>query len=174
MQWASIRKLDISNGEGIGIALFVQGCHFHCKDCFNSVTWDFEGGKKWTEEVENKFISLANRDYIKRISILGGEPLAPENIKTILNLINRIRDTYGDTKKIWLYSGYYWDEIFINPLDRMDVSNEERKETVKKCDFLVDGRFETDLKDFNYQWAGSTNQTVIDVKDKLDKDGIRM
>ena len=68
--------MDLSNGEGIGIALFVQGCHFHCPNCFNPETWDFDGGKEWTEEVKNKFLELANRPYIKRISILGGEPLA--------------------------------------------------------------------------------------------------
>ena len=76
MRYASIRELDISNGEGVGVALFVQGCHFHCYNCFNPDTWDFNGGKEWTQDTEDKLIELANKPYIKRLSILGGEPLA--------------------------------------------------------------------------------------------------
>ena len=83
MRYAQIRSMDISNGEGIGVSLFVQGCHFHCKNCFNSETWDFAGGKAWTDSTEEKFLQLINRPYIKRVSILGGEPLADENVETI-------------------------------------------------------------------------------------------
>ena len=79
MRYASIRSMDISNGSGIGVAAFVQGCHMHCTGCFNQETWDFNGGKEWTEEVENKFLEIANKSYITRVSILGGEPLAVEN-----------------------------------------------------------------------------------------------
>ena len=79
MNYASIREMDISNGESIGVALFVQGCHFHCKNCFNSETWDFNDGKEWTEDIKNKFLKLIDKPYINRISILGGEPLADEN-----------------------------------------------------------------------------------------------
>ena len=79
MRYNQIRECDIANGEGIGVALFVQGCRFKCKNCFNPETWDFNGGKEWTPEVEDKLIELANRPYIKRLSILGGEPLADEN-----------------------------------------------------------------------------------------------
>lgn len=167
MKYASIRKLDISNGVGIGVSLFVQGCHFHCKDCFNQETWDFGDGKEWTEEIEEEFIDLANKDYISRISLLGGEPLAPENVKGVLNLLKKIRNRYGNTKSIWIHTGYYWDEIFYNPIDKFDITNEDRKEIVKMCDYIVDGRFITELKDFNYMWAGSTNQTFINVKDRI-------
>ena len=79
IRYASMRSLDISNGEGTGTSLFVQGCHFHCKNCFNQVTWDFNGGKEWTPDIENKFVSLSNNKHIDRVFILGGEPLAPEN-----------------------------------------------------------------------------------------------
>ena len=71
MRYASIRSMDISNGESVGVSLFVQGCHFHCKNCFNQSTWDFNGGKEWTKEKKREFIELAKRPYIKRISILG-------------------------------------------------------------------------------------------------------
>lgn len=89
MKYAQIRSLDVSNGVGIGVALFVQGCHFHCKNCFNSNTWSFDGGKEWTTETEEEFILSAERPYIKRISILGGEPLCDENVSDVLKLIKR-------------------------------------------------------------------------------------
>lgn len=99
MNYASIRKMDISNGEGVGVALFVQGCHFHCYNCFNFETWDFNGGKRWTDEVKNKFLDLINKPYIKRVSILGGEPLANENVESILNLVKEIRKRYPKSQK---------------------------------------------------------------------------
>ena len=104
--------MDISNGEGIGVALFVQGCHFHCYNCFNPETWDFNGGKEWIQEVEDKFIELASRPYIQRISILGGEPLADENLDGVLKLVNKFRLLFPD-KTIWLYTGYTWEDIFM-------------------------------------------------------------
>ena len=90
MRYASIRELDISNGEGVGVALFVQGCRFTCKNCFNPNTWDFNGGKEWTNEVEKKFFELANRPYIKRISLLGGECLAEENVEDVTVLAKKM------------------------------------------------------------------------------------
>lgn len=91
--------MDISNGEGVGVALFVQGCHFHCYNCFNSETWDFNGGKRWTDDIKNKFLDLINKPYIKRVSILGGEPLANENVESILNLVKEIRKRYPKSQK---------------------------------------------------------------------------
>ena len=99
MRYASIRKLDISNGEGIGASLFVQGCHFHCKNCFNKNTWDFYGGKEWTKDVEKKFMQLVESSYIKRISILGGEPLANENLKDVSDLVSELRVKYPKMEK---------------------------------------------------------------------------
>ena len=139
MRYASIRSLDISNGEGVGVSLFVQGCDRHCFNCFNSETWDFNGGKEWTEETKNKFIELINRPYIRRISILGGEPLAKQNLDDVLSLIKEIREKYPISqnpnsenigkskvledenskeirislpdKTIWLYTGFRWNYI---------------------------------------------------------------
>ena len=133
IRYASIRSMDISNGEGVGVALFVQGCHFHCKNCFNPETWDFNNGKEWTVEVKNKFLELVGRPYIKRVSILGGEPLVEENINDVLDLVAEINKRYNTPqdkvyitdknnnilmgfpdkirlsspkKSIWLYTGY--------------------------------------------------------------------
>lgn len=94
MNYASIREMDISNGEGVGVALFVQGCHFHCVNCFNSETWDFNGGKEWNEDIKKKFLKLIDKPYINRISILGGEPLADENLEAVLDLVVTIRKLY--------------------------------------------------------------------------------
>lgn len=87
--------MDISNGENVGVALFVQGCHLHCFNCFNPETWDFNGGKEWTEEIKNKFLELIDRPYIKRISILGGEPLAEENLDDVLEFVTEVNKRYN-------------------------------------------------------------------------------
>lgn len=94
MNYASIREMDISNGDGVGVALFVQGCHFHCYNCFNSETWDFNSGKEWNEDIKEKFLKLIDKPYINRISILGGEPLADENLEAVLDLVVTIRKLY--------------------------------------------------------------------------------
>lgn len=185
MRYASIRSFDISNGEGVGVSLFVQGCHFHCKNCFNKETWDFNGGKEFTEEIENKFFELIDRPYIQRVSILGGEPLANENINDVLKLVNKIRLLFPQ-KTIWLYSGYQVKEMFksqyfvlepsasniaLNASDRevveASLKDKMRNEIIKQCDVLVDGRFVDYLKDLTLKFCGSTNQKVIDVKKSL-------
>lgn len=172
MNYASIRKMDISNGEGVGVALFVQGCHFHCYNCFNSETWDFNGGKEWTEEVKNKFLDLIDKPYIKRVTILGGEPLSDENLETILELTNEIRLSFPD-KTIWIYTGYTFEEtqLLSKGLDqesmRFNKYNKMRQNILENCDVLVDGRYIDELRDITLKWRGSSNQRVIDVKRSL-------
>lgn len=187
IRYAQIRSLDLSNGEGVGIALFVQGCHFHCPNCFNPGTWDFDGGKEWTEEVKNKFLELANRPYIKRISILGGEPLAEENLDDVLDLVNKIRLS-SPKKSIWLYSGYTWKEIFDREIcydtieeimkeenynfsttqERYNNSNfMKRCRITGLCDVLVDGRYVDSQRDITLPYRGSKNQRIIDIRKSL-------
>lgn len=172
MRYAKIREMDISNGESVGVSLFVQGCHFHCHGCFNSETWDFSGGKEWTEKIENKFIELAGKPYIKRISILGGEPLADENVSTVFSIVQKLRKAYPD-KKIWIYTGYLWDDICnVNETINFNQQSIEltRLMTVKLADIVVDGQFQLENQDLYNEkivWAGSTNQRVINVKEQL-------
>ena len=179
MRYNQIRECDIANGEGIGVALFVQGCRFKCKNCFNPETWDFNGGKEWTPEVEDKLIELANRPYIKRLSILGGEPLADENLDGVLHLVNRFRLLFPN-KSIWIYTGYTLDEIFKNDLsipayymyDYMGndfINNEKRKQIISQCSIMVDGRYVDSQRNPSKKWAGSDNQRVIDIKQSLQK-----
>lgn len=132
MNYASIRKMDISNGEGVGVALFVQGCHFHCYNCFNFETWDFNGGKRWTDEVKNKFLDLINKPYIKRVSILGGEPLANENVESILNLVKEIRKRYPKSQKTAknimniVNNGYKNSNIYNKNQDEIRLSFQQK------------------------------------------------
>lgn len=141
MRYAQIRKLDISNGEGIGIALFVQGCHFHCKNCFNQSTWNFDGGKPFTADVKKHFLNLVRNDYVSRVSILGGEPLAPENRLEVEQLCR------GIGKPIWLYTGYTFNRIPC-------------KSILEFVDVVVDGQYVDDLKDFSLKFRGSSNQHI--------------
>ncbi|RFZ76428.1 anaerobic ribonucleoside-triphosphate reductase activating protein [Lacrimispora amygdalina] len=168
MKYAQIRKMDISNGEGIGISLFVQGCHFHCKNCFNSSTWDFDGGKDWTEEVRERFLALVSRAQIKRVSILGGEPLANENLIDVLDLVNEIKHSYPE-KTIWLYTGYTWEEIWKSKTEKFKYFKNRvlRWEIISMCDVMVDGRYVDELRDISLAWRGSSNQRVINVKESL-------
>ena len=173
MRYASIRELDISNGEGVGVSLFVQGCHFHCYNCFNTETWDFNGGKEWTEETKNKFIKLIDRPYINRISVLGGEPLAEQNLDEVLSLIKEIRISFPE-KSIWLYTGYDFDilnskynEYKYTPFAANADEWLTRWEIISNVDVLVDGKYIDEQKDLTLKWRGSKNQHVIDVKQSL-------
>ena len=175
MRYASIRNLDISNGANIGVALFVQGCdrNPHCKNCFNSDTWDFNGGKEWTEEIKDKFMELINRPYIKRISVLGGEPLAEQNLDEVLSLIKEIRISFPE-KTIWLYSGYNFDllnskynEYKYTPFAANADEWLTRWEIISNVDILVDGEYIDEQKDLSLKFRGSKNQRVIDVKRSL-------
>lgn len=175
MRYASIRSLDISNGEGVGVSLFVQGCPFHCKNCFNSETWDFNGGKEWTEEIKNKFMKLIDRPYIKRVSFLGGECLAEQNLDEVLKLIKEIR-IYFPEKSIWLYTGFRWSQIItkihppIFPDEKFEHDRNihiKRQKIISLCDVLVDGEYIDEQKDLALKWRGSKNQHVIDVKQSI-------
>ena len=195
MRYAQIRSLDISNGENVGVALFVQGCHLHCKNCFNSETWDFNGGKEWTPDVKEKFLELVDRQYIKRVSILGGEPLADENLDDVLDLITEINKRYNfqkidpanpckigvsedenaneirlssPTKTIWIYTGYTWEHIFNDGVYlTKDCAGWKRREIVKQCAVMVEGRYIDSQRDITLKWRGSSNQRVINIYESL-------
>lgn len=176
IRYAQIRECDVSNGDGIGVSLFVQGCQFRCPNCFNKDTWDFNDGKEWTQEINDEFIKLVSRPYIKRVSVLGGEPLADENLDGVLNLVNKIRILFPN-KTIWIYSGYTWEQI-MSPVvtDDFNLQRDEiihkRREIISKCDILVDGRYIDSQRDITLKWRGSSNQRVINIQESLKKDEI--
>ncbi|MBD5485732.1 MAG: anaerobic ribonucleoside-triphosphate reductase activating protein [Lachnospiraceae bacterium] len=178
MRYAQIRSLDLSNGEGIGVALFVQGCRFRCPHCFNPETWDFSGGKEWTSETKDRFIELTSQTYIKRLSILGGEPLAEENLDGVLDLVNEIRLSCPQ-KTIWLYTGYTWEECEPfkkrDPLDpekfmpNLQALLKKRYKIISQCHVLVDGRYIDSQRDITLPYRGSKNQRLIDIQKSLQK-----
>ena len=155
MRYNKIRKMDISNGSGVRVSIFMQGCHFHCKDCFNSETWDFKGGKEYTDETINRVLELCEKEYIVGLSILGGEPLHPKNIDGTTKLAKMFKEKYPN-KNLWVWTGFLFENVKDN-------------EVFKYIDVLVDGQFKTELFDPTLRWKGSSNQRVIDVKKSLDK-----
>ncbi len=159
MRYNKIRKMDISNGEGVRVSLFTQGCHFHCKNCFNPETWNFKGGKEFTPETLIKLRELCEKDYIKGLSILGGEPLCDENFKDVKEIAGffKINATTKD-KDIWLWTGYEFEDICNDP---------EKKEILLYIDYMICGQFVDEKKNLNLKWAGSENQRLINVKESL-------
>lgn len=153
MRYNKIRKMDISNGPGIRVSIFMQGCSFHCKDCFNSETWDFKAGKDFNDEVINKVLDLASLPHIVGLSILGGEPMHPNNRKGTIKLAKAFKKRYPN-KDIWVWSGYLFDEL-------KDI------EGLSYIDTLVDGRFVLEKANPTLKFRGSSNQRVIDVKNSL-------
>ena len=158
MRYASIRDMDIVNGVGIACSLFVQGCSHHCKNCFNQETWDFNGGKEWTKEIEDEFIEICKRPYIDCVSILGGEPLDQD--LDMLRVLKRINAEVG--KSIYLWTGYTWEEIFHNM--KYYIQSVE----LMLCDYVIDGEYVDDLKDYRLKLIGSSNQRIIDIKKTLE------
>ena len=153
MRYAQIRSMDISNGEGIGVAIFTQGCPIRCFNCFNKETWDYDKGDEWTETEEGIVIKLMSASHIKRLSILGGEPLIDRNIEPITNLLKRIRKLYPN-KKIWLYSGQCLENM-----------KKECQNVLCLVDVLVDGPYIDSKKNYKLEWRGSSNQRVINMKE---------
>lgn len=178
MRYAQITPFEICNGKGAGVSLFVQGCHFQCKGCFNQDAWDFNGGKEWTEEIKNKFFELIDRPYIKRVSILGGEPLAPKNAPAVLNIIKEIKTIYPN-KNIWLYTGYTLEKICEKYCDEKVyncfTNNNDKNviwQNIQYVDVLVDGSFIEEKRDTTLPFRGSSNQRVIDVQETLKENKI--
>lgn len=157
--YITIKKLDCSNGEGIGVSIFFAGCDAipKCKGCFNSSSWSFDAGELFTNETILELLDLLDNPRINHLSILGGEPLAVANIETVIELCKRIKNKYP-TKKIWLWTHKEWKYLILS--DRV-------KELLPYIDILVDGRFIEEQKDLTLKWRGSANQRVIDVKKSL-------
>ena len=158
MRYNLIRKMDISNGPGVRVSIFMQGCNFHCKNCFNSETWDFEGGKEFTDDTVNKVLDLSNKDHIVGLSILGGEPMHPVNIEGTTKLAKAFKEKYPN-KDIWVWSGFRYEDL-------------KGKDVFKYIDVLVDGQYVDELHNPTLKWRGSSNQRVIDIKETLKNNDI--
>lgn len=148
--YCKINRVDTANGAGVRVSLFVSGCRNHCNGCFNKETWDFDYGEKFTSDTTKEILKLLEPTYIKGLSILGGDPFEPENIKTVLNLCREVKKQYP-SKDIWVYTGYLYEEFNKHPI-------------MNSIDVLVDGQFIEELKDISLGFRGSLNQRIIDVK----------
>ena len=160
MNYATIKPLDVANGEGIRVSLFVSGCTHHCPECFNSEAWDFNYGEPYTDEIEEKVLTLLGRSMVRGLSLLGGEPFEPCNQRVLVGLLRKARERYPE-KTVWCYTGYVYDkELKVPSRARCEVTDE----MLSMIDILVDGRFEKDKKNLNLRFRGSTNQRVLDLK----------
>ena len=158
MRYNLIRKMDISNGPGVRVSIFMQGCAFHCKNCFNPETWDFKGGKEFTDETIEKVLDLCDKDQVKGLSILGGEPMHPTNIDGTTKLAKAFKEKYPN-KDIWTWSGFRFEDL-------------KDKKVLDYIDVLVDGTYKDELHDPTLKWRGSSNQRVIDVQKSKQKNEI--
>ena len=154
MRYNLIRKMDISNGPGVRVSIFMQGCTFHCKNCFNPETHDFMGGEEFTEDTIDQVLKLCENANIEGLSILGGEPMHPMNIEGTTELAKKFKEKFPN-KNLWVWTGFLFDR---------DLQN---KEVLKYIDVLVDGQYVDELRDPRLKYNGSSNQRVIDVQNSV-------
>ena len=156
MHYAEIKYFDVANGPGIRVSLFVSGCPHACPGCFNEIAWNYEYGEKYTEEVEEKILKAVSKAEIQGLSLLGGEPLYPANLRALLPLLRKLRERLPK-KDIWCYSGYTYEEL----LSREGEEKKELEELFSYLTVLVDGRFIEAEKDITLLFRGSKNQRLI-------------
>lgn len=160
MYYAEIKNFDVANGPGIRVSLFVSGCPHACPGCFNEIAWNYAYGEKYTEEVEEKVLTALSKPEIQGLSLLGGEPLYPANLRAILQLLRKMKERLPK-KDIWCYSGYTYEEL----LSREGEEKEELDELFSYLTVLVDGRFIEAEKDITLLFRGSKNQRLILVEE---------
>lgn len=154
MRYNKIRKMDIADGPGVRVSIFMQGCTFNCKNCFNPETHDFEGGEEFTDQTIEKVLDLCDKEHISGLSILGGEPMHPKNIEGTTKLAKAFKERFPN-KSLWAWSGFSFDKSLKD------------KEVMNYLDVLVDGQFEEEKRNPKLEWRGSENQRVIDVQKSL-------
>ena len=159
MNYATIKKTDVANGPGIRVSLFVSGCTHRCKGCFNSEAWDFDYGRPYTPETEEEILEALAPGHSRGLSLLGGEPMEPENRGTVLSLVKTVRLRYPQ-KDIWCYTGYHYENDLLG-------GPEEVTQLLSLIDVLVDGEFIEEQKNLRLAFRGSENQRLIDVQESL-------
>lgn len=159
MYYSTIKDCDIANGIGVRITLFVSGCTNHCKNCFQPQTWDFDFGEPFTEETEEKLLEMLKPDYINGLTLLGGEPMEPQNQRALVPFLKKVREAYPN-KNIWCFTGFTYEVL---KTDGSHPRCEVTDEMLSLIDVLVDGRYVDELKDLTLQFRGSSNQRLIDM-----------
>lgn len=165
MYYGKIRENDIANGSGVRVSLFVSGCRNHCENCFQPETWDFYYGQPYTEETEQHIIKSLSHSYIQGLTLLGGEPLEPENQEVLVRLLRKVKAIYPE-KDVWCYTGYTLEQALQSGSHcRCNVTDE----LLSYIDVLVDGRYEDGLRDISLKFRGSSNQRLIDMRKEREK-----
>lgn len=154
---ADYKPYNFVDGEGVRCSLYVSGCPFACRGCYNKAAQDFSYGQPYTKQLEDQIISDLKADYCQGLTLLGGEPFL--NTQVTLSLCKRVREEFGSTKDIWSWSGYTFQELMKSSPDKIALLN--------LIDVLVDGRFVEAKKDLNLAFRGSSNQKIIDVQKSL-------
>ena len=165
MHVGEVMTADVANGEGMRVSVFVSGCRNHCKGCFQPQTWDFNYGREYTPEIEQFIIDELSKSYYDGITILGGDPMEPENQEPVLRLLRRIKKELPD-KNVWAYTGYVYDRDLV-PGGKRFVDGVTR-ELLESIDILIDGRFVEELKNLMLNFRGSCNQRIIKMKETLE------
>ena len=163
MNYATIKPVDIANGVGVRVSLFVSGCRHNCKNCFNQEAWDFKYGNKFDDAIIKEITNYLAPDYITGLTLLGGEPFEPENQEGLIKLLKAVKQKYPN-KTIWCYTGFVYDKELLG---KSRAVTEYTKQMLSLIDVLVDGRFVEDLKDITLRFRGSSNQRLIDVQKSL-------
>ncbi len=169
MYYADLKKVDIANGEGVRVSLFVSGCRHHCKGCFNEIAWNFKYGKEFTEETVNEIMKELNHDYVEGLSLLGGEPLEPENQTALADLVEKVKEKYPN-KNIWCYTGFDFEKDIVPECEKSNVT----KKLISNIDVVVDGKFDETKMDRKLKFRGSSNQRIIDVPETLKNRHIKL
>ena len=160
MNYASLKKTDVANGPGIRVSLFVSGCTHACKGCFNAVAWDFQYGQPFTDETMKEILDALAPEYIRGFSVLGGEPMEPQNTDTVLEIIRKVKQSYPQ-KDVWCYTGYEYEKDL---LAREAAGDRNMTELLELIAVLVDGEFIEAKKNLRLAFRGSENQRLIDLK----------
>ena len=156
MNYAALKKFDIANGPGVRVSLFVSGCRHHCKNCFNREAWDFDYGKPFTADTEKEILTELDKDYIKGLSLLGGEPFEPENRGALTALLKKVKQRNPEMP-VWCYTGFEFEKL----------TDPTASEMLSLIDVLVDGKFVEEFKSPDLIFRGSSNQRILDVKKSL-------
>lgn len=162
MYYGEIKKIDIANGLGVRVSLFVSGCRNKCPGCFNQKTWDFNFGREFTKATEDEIITALSPSHIQGLTVLGGEPFEEENQRVLAPFLERVRKTYPE-KNIWCYTGYVYD-VDIKPSNGRKHC-EVTQRMLDCIDVLVDGPFVLELKDITLNYRGSSNQRILWLKE---------
>ena len=172
MNYASIRNCDIANGEGVRVSLFVSGCRHHCKGCFNEEAQAFDYGEPFTRETEDGILRMLEPAHIAGLTILGGEPMEPENQRALVPFLKRL-ERFSGAKSVWVYTGCIYERL----KGGADSADAERRDYPWRCevtddflsciDVLVDGPFIEELKDISLRFRGSSNQRILELKKQI-------